>query len=73
MNLKACLAVYETAGTVFNIVYVSRELLLDIYYGLIENLDMNDKPNFGSNRAGDVKHCDADISKVKEMPGYDSD
>ena len=72
-NLKACLAPSEAAGEVFNIAFGGREYLLDIYYGLTEALGVDVEPNFGSDRAGDIKHSNADISKAKELLGYDPD
>ena len=72
-NLKACLAPHEAAGEAFNIAYGGREYLLDIYYGLTEALGVNIEPNFGPDRAGDIKHSNADISKAKELLGYDPD
>ena len=70
-NLKACLAGPEAAGRAYNIAYGGREYLLDIYYGLTEALGLNVEPNFGPDRAGDIKHSNADISKAKAMLGYD--
>ena len=72
-NLKACLASHEVAGEAFNIAYGGREYLLDIYYDLLEALGVNIEPNFGPNRAGDIKHSNADISKARAMLGYDPD
>lgn len=72
-NLKACLASHEAAGETFNIAFGGREYLLDIYNSLTEILNVNIKPNFGSDRAGDIKHSNADISKAKELLGYDPD
>lgn len=72
-NLKACLASYEAAGEVFNIAYGGREYLLDIYYALTKALGVDTEPNFGPDRAGDIKHSNADISKAKELLGYDPD
>lgn len=72
-NLKACLAPHEAAGEVFNIAYGGREYLLDIYYGLTKALDVDVEPKFGPDRAGDIKHSNADISKAKELLGYDPD
>ena len=69
-NLKACLAPSEAAGQAFNIAYGSREYLIDIYYGLTEALGVDVEPNFGPDRAGDIKHSNADISKAKELIGY---
>ena len=72
-NLKACLASHEAAGEAFNIAYGGREYLLDIYEGLTAALGLDVKPNFGPDRAGDIKHSNADISKAKELLGYDPD
>ena len=70
-NLKACLAPHEAAGEAFNIAYGGREYLLDIYYGLTKALGVNVEPHFGPERAGDIKHSNADISKAKKLLGYD--
>ena len=72
-NLKACLAPHEAAGEAFNIAYGGREYLLDIYYGLTKALGVDKEPNFGPDRPGDIKHSNADISKAKELLGYDPD
>lgn len=72
-NLKACLASHEVAGNAFNIAYGGREYLIDIYYGLTKSLGVNVEPNFGPNRAGDIKHSNADISKAKKLLGYSPD
>lgn len=69
-NLKACLAPSEAAREAFNIAYGGREYLIDIYYGLTKALNINMEPNFGPDRAGDIKHSNADISKAKELLGY---
>lgn len=76
-NLKACLAEHEAAGEAYNIACGGREYLLDIYYGIVDALGIKDsngnrlKPNFGPDRAGDIKHSNADISKAQKMLGYD--
>ncbi len=72
-NLKACLAPHEAAGNAFNIAYGGREYLIDIYHSLTRALGKNIEPNFGPERAGDIKHSNADISKAREMLGYDPD
>lgn len=72
-NLKACLASSDAAGQAFNIAYGGREYLIDIYYGLTEALGVQIEPNFGPDRAGDIKHSNADISKAKELIGYSPD
>ena len=70
-NLKACLAPSEAAGEAFNIAYGGREYLIDIYYGLCDALGLDVEPNFGPDRAGDIKHSNANISKAKKLLGYD--
>ena len=70
-NLKACLASEEAAGEAFNIAYGGREYLIDIYYGLTKALGIEAEPNFGPERAGDIRHSNADISKAKKLLGYD--
>lgn len=72
-NLKACLAPSEAAGQAFNIAYGGREYLIDIYYGLTKALGVDIEPNFGPDRPGDIKHSNADISKARELLGYDPD
>ncbi|WP_455972673.1 SDR family oxidoreductase [Bacteroides congonensis] len=72
-NLKACLAPSSAAGQAFNIAYGGREYLIDIYYGLTKALGIDLEPEFGPDRAGDIKHSNADISKAKELLGYDPD
>lgn len=72
-NLKACLAPSEAAGEAFNIAYGGREYLIDIYYDLCKALKKDVEPHFGPDRAGDIKHSNADISKAKRLLGYDPD
>lgn len=72
-NLKACVAPKEAAGEAFNIAYGGREYLIDIYYGLTKALGVDVEPNFGPDRAGDIKHSNADISKAQRLLGYDPD
>ncbi len=69
-NLKAALAPSEAAGEAFNIAYGGREYLIDIYYDLCKALGKEVEPNFGPDRAGDIKHSNADISKAKKLLGY---
>ena len=72
-NLKACLASHDAAGEAFNIAYGGREYLNDIYKGLVEALGVDIEPIYGPDRAGDIKHSNADISKAKELLGYEPD
>ena len=70
-NLKACLASSSAAGEAFNIAYGGREYLIDIYYCLTKALNIDVDPNYGPDRAGDIKHSNADISKARVLLGYD--
>jgi UDP-N-acetylglucosamine 4-epimerase len=70
-NLKACLASHEAAGQVYNIAYGGREYLNDIYYSLCQALGISIEPIYGPERAGDIKHSHADISKARQYLGYD--
>lgn len=72
-NLKACLASHEAAGNAFNVAYGGREYLIDIYNTLTTALNKDIKPNFGPDRKGDIKHSNADISKARNLLGYDPD
>lgn len=70
-NLKACLASHEAAGETYNIAFGGREYLIDIYYSLTKALGKSIKPIFGPERIGDIRHSNADISKARELLGYD--
>ena len=72
-NLKACLAGKEAAGQACNIAYGGRESLLDVFSAISEALGIKTEPVFGPERAGDIKHSNADISKARELLGYDPD
>lgn len=70
-NLRACQAPHEAAGQAYNIAYGGREYLIDIYNELCEALGKHIEPIFGSDRVGDIKHSNADVSKAKELLGYE--
>lgn len=72
-NLKACLASPDAAGKIFNIAYGGRESLLDIYEALTKALGVKIEPLYGSERIGDIKHSNADISKAEQLLGYSPD
>lgn len=69
-NLKACLASSEAAGEAFNIAYGGREYLIDVYYDLCKALKKDIAPHYGPDRAGDIKHSNADISKAEQLLNY---
>lgn len=72
-NLKACTAPSSAAGQVFNIANGGREYLIDIYYGLTSALGVDVQPVFRPDRPGDIKHSNADITKAREVLGYEPD
>lgn len=72
-NLKACQAPSEAAGQAFNIAYGGREYLIEIYHVLCQALGKDIEPIFGPDRAGDIKHSNADIGKARDMLGYEPD
>ncbi len=72
-NFKACTAQPEAAGEVYNIAYGGREYLIDIYHCLCEVLEIEKEPVFGPERAGDIRHSNADISKAERLLGYHPD
>ncbi|MDP4121250.1 MAG: SDR family oxidoreductase [Bacillota bacterium] len=72
-NLKACKAPREAAGQAFNIAFGGREYLIDIYHCLAQALGKDVEPVFGPDRAGDIKHSNADISKARQLLGYAPD
>mgnify|MGYP002510258608 FL=1 len=70
-NLKACQGSREAAGQAYNIAYGGREYLIDIYHTLAKLLNKEGiEPLYGPDRAGDIKHSNADISKAQKLLGY---
>lgn len=72
-NLKAMLAPKEAAGEAFNIAYGDQIYLIDLYYEMCRLLGKDIEPIYGPDRAGDIKHSKADISKARKLLGYDPD
>ena len=72
-NLKACQASSEAAGEAFNIGAGGREFLIDVYHNICKALDKEVEPNFGPDRKADIRDSNADISKARELLGYDPD
>ncbi|MBR5236031.1 MAG: SDR family oxidoreductase [Clostridia bacterium] len=72
-NLKAMASPSEAAGETYNIAYGGQVYLIDLYNKLCELLGKDIKPIFGPDRAGDIKHSNADISKAKRLLGYSPD
>ena len=70
-NLRACQAPAEAAGQAYNIGAGGRLFLIDIYNHLCKALEKDVEPNYGPPRKGDVRDSNADISKARELLGYD--
>ena len=70
-NLRACKASSGAAGQAFNIGAGGRLFLIDIYNHLCRALGKDVEPNYGPPRKGDVRDSNADISKARELLGYD--
>lgn len=70
-NLKACLADDKASGEAFNIAYGGRETLNNLYDKLCKLLHKDIKPIYKEERAGDIRHSNADISKAKKLLGYE--
>lgn len=72
-NLKACFAPSDAAGQAYNVAIGGQEKLIDIYNYINIELGKNIKPIFGPDRAGDIKHSNADINKIKKSFKYNGD
>lgn len=70
-NLRACKADSSAAGEAFNIGAGGRLYLIDMYNQLCQALGVNVAPDFGPPRKGDVRDSNADISKARNLLGYD--
>jgi UDP-N-acetylglucosamine 4-epimerase len=70
-NFKAFIANAEATGQAYNIAFGAQTYLIDLYYKLCEQLGKKIEPIFGPDRTGDIKHSNADISKAKDLLGYD--
>lgn len=72
-NLKACLVGKEVSGQALNIAYGGRETLNNLYNKLCKLLNKDIKPIYKEERAGDIRHSNADISKARKLLGYNPD
>lgn len=70
-NILASQAPKEACGQVFNIACGDRTTLIDLYNKICDLLDIHFEPKYVESRAGDVKHSLADISKARELLGYE--
>jgi UDP-glucose 4-epimerase len=70
-NLLAATNPRPLAGEVFNIGTSHRTRLLDVLARMGESLGVDSTPSFAPPRAGDVRHSVADISRAREVLGYE--
>jgi UDP-N-acetylglucosamine 4-epimerase len=75
-NILAALAQPDGVNQVYNVAYNARTSLNELFNYLAQALGNNgivyDKqPVYGDFRAGDVRHSQADISKAKQLLGYE--
>ncbi len=61
----------ECYGEIFNIGAGGRITILELVDAINKGLKTNIKPILGPNRAGDIPHSNADISKAKSMLDYE--
>ena len=71
LGKEAPFAMSEAGGNAFNIGAGGREYLIDVYYDLCKALGKEVEPVFGPPRLGDIRDSNADISKARELLGYD--
>jgi UDP-glucose 4-epimerase len=71
-NLLACKAPSEVAtGRVFNVGTGKSRTLNEVYQGIASALGFKEKPLYGPERVGDVKHSLANIERARKELGYE--
>lgn len=75
-NILAALAQPEGVNQVYNVAYSARTTLEELFNYLSKALanngiDYRKVPVYGDFRAGDVRHSEADISKARQLLGYE--
>lgn len=70
-NLKSCLTPAAACGEAYNIAYGERFTINQMYAKMCEKFEVNIRPIYGPERAGDIKHSLADISKARRQLGYE--
>ena len=74
-NIRAALALEEARGQVYNVALGDRNSLNDLFDALRVNLHDHGRnypaePVYREERAGDVRHSQADISKARRLLGF---
>jgi UDP-N-acetylglucosamine 4-epimerase len=71
-NIRAMLNTHVSAlNQVYNVAVGERSSINQLFNLIAKQCDSNLKPNYRASRAGDIKDSLADISKAKELLGYD--
>ena len=70
-NWKACLADSRFAGEACNIAGGTEISILELYYDIAAALGAEAEPVFAPAVSGDIRYSCADISKAKNMLGYE--
>jgi UDP-N-acetylglucosamine 4-epimerase len=71
-NIKAALVQNpEAVNQVYNIAVADRTSLNDLFNILKEEAGSDINPEYGPDRAGDIRDSLADISKARNLLGYD--
>lgn len=71
-NIKAFLAGDAACGRAYNIAFGSQITLRDMYGIISQTMGREEiAPVLGPPRAGDIRHSNADISKARQMLGYE--
>ncbi len=69
-NILASQADNKYSGEAYNVGCGGQVILNDLYDTICKNMNVDIKCNYGPERVGDVKHSNADISKIKNDLGY---
>lgn len=69
-NVLALTRHAEVGHEVYNIAVGERNTLIDLFNNLCELMGKDAKPHFREERPGDIPHSLADISRAKEILGY---
>ncbi|MBC9934339.1 SDR family oxidoreductase [Chitinophaga qingshengii] len=70
-NIKALLAQNINTAEIINIAFGERTTLNQLWQMVSGCAKINIAPEYGTERKGDVKHSLADISKARQLIGYD--
>ncbi len=70
-NLKAMQAPEAACGSAYNIAYGGQVTVNELYFTLCRLLHIELPPEYGSDRPGDIRHSNADVSAAQYAFGYE--